>query len=89
MRVYLFFKIAMVFLALDSCGGCEPEDLLDEECLAQKDADIRKAEDFAESERQDILNNDELSEEQVQSLLNLIEIDLELEKEEILFESCK
>lgn len=88
MRVYLFFKIAMVFLALDSCGGCEPEDLFDVECQNRKAEIIDEWENAAEFDRQKARDNEELSEEEREEIIAQINLEYEEKKQRVILSPC-
>lgn len=88
MRIHLFLKVALVFLAMDACESCEPEDLLDIECQNQKAEDISAAEDAADFFRQGAINNENLSEEEFEETIAEINSILEDTKREVRERPC-
>lgn len=85
MRVHLFLKIALVFLAMDSCESCEPENL---ECETQKLEDLSQITDEAEKERQNAIDDESLSEEEFQVVISFINEEEKTLKELLLNSSC-
>ncbi|RRQ47448.1 hypothetical protein DZC72_17805 [Maribacter algicola] len=88
MRIHLFLKVSLVFLAMDACESCEPEDLLDIECQSQKAEDISAAEDAADFFRQGAINDENLSEEEFEETIADINSTLEDTKRRIRDRPC-